>query len=98
MHLSLLLSNIVHTTGINWESVGAIGAIMAVLQSFFVWLVTRKDQKREDDAQAVKQEIADSVNHLSEVLLAKLETKETVSRISERLSRVEGAAGIANRP
>lgn len=98
MHLHLLLnSQFVHTTGINWESVAAIAAIGAILQGGFMWMVARKDKKREDANEATKTEIADSVNHLSEVLLAKLETKDRVNAIDVRLSKVEGAIS-ANRP
>lgn len=93
----LLSSSIVHTTGINWESVAAIAAVGAILQAGFFWVIARRDKVRSTETEQTKQEIAGAVNHLSEVLLAKLETKETVSAINARLSRVEGAVN-ANRP
>ena len=82
--------------GIDWQSVGAIVGLIALLFSIATWVLLRRDKRSQDENQAIKQEIADSVNHLGEVLLAKLETKETVARISERLARLEGAAGIQN--
>ena len=92
------LAQTVHTAGINWESIGAIAALLAVAVTTILWALTRREQKadtREHMAEQrnneIKQEIAASVNHLSEVLLAKLETKETVARISERLARLESA-------
>ena len=91
----------VHTTGVNWESVATIVAIVGVVQGFLFWLFARRDKARDDKADEVRQMIADAMhdqaealNHQTEMLMAKLETKETVSRISERLARVEGAAGL----
>jgi membrane protein implicated in regulation of membrane protease activity len=86
----------VRTTGVNWESVSAICAIVAVMLTFVIWIFNRRDVKQQAENQQIRNDITESVNHLSEVLLAKLETKETVSRISERLARLEGAANIAS--
>jgi uncharacterized membrane protein len=86
----------VRTTGINWESVSAICAIVAIMLTFVIWIFNRRDVKQQAENQQIRNDITESVNHLSEVLLAKLETKETVSRISERLARLEGAANIAS--
>lgn len=95
----LLTVNTIHTSGINWESVTAIASVVVIVQAAFVWLISRKDKKREEIQEQTKQEIADSVNHLSEVLLAKLETKDTVSAINARLASVEGMLKVnANRP
>lgn len=92
----MIAQEVVRTTGINWESVSAIGAILLILQGLFFWSVQRRERKRDAEQDEVRREISESVNHLSEILLAKLETKETVARISERLARVEGAAGLRN--
>jgi hypothetical protein len=84
----------VHTVGINWESIGVIAAIVGVGFSIVVWITARRDARSQLRNEDIKNEINVSVNHLSDVLLARLETKETVARISERLARLEGAAGI----
>lgn len=81
----------VHTTGVNWESVSVIVALVTVLMTVVLWIISRRDRRQQQENQAVKQEIADAINHQSEVLLAKLETKDTVARISERLAAVEAA-------
>lgn len=103
----MIAAEAVHTTGINWESVGIISGIISawvivLLTAMTIWL-SRRDKRlearNEELAQQnneIKDEITASVNHLSEVLLAKLETKEAVNQISVRLARVEGAAGLAN--
>lgn len=99
----MLADQIVHTTGVNWESVTAIVAIVGIIQGMLFWLFARRDKKREDSAEKVRvliteamQEQTNALNHQTDMLLAKLETKETVAKISERLARVEGAAGIKN--
>jgi uncharacterized membrane-anchored protein YhcB (DUF1043 family) len=95
----------VRTTGINWESVGVIVSLVGVLVGAILWWLTRRDQRlraaadlrdqqQRAENQSIKQEIASAVGQLSEVLLAKLETKDTVSRISERLARVEASIGM----
>lgn len=89
-----LAATAVHTTGINWESVAAIAAVVAVIMSVVLWIMSRRDRRQQAFNQEVQTDITAAVNHLSDVLMAKLETKETVSRISERLARVEGSMGI----
>lgn len=93
----MLASAIVRTTGVNWESVAAISAIMGVLIALMTFWITRRDRTQRDLNAQMESSITDAVNHLSDVLMAKLETKETVARISERLARLEGASGVANR-
>lgn len=98
----------VHTTGINWESLGVIIGALSVIVVLMLWFFDRRDRRRLADAQQMerereqrenarlaenaelRREFTEAMAHLSDVLLAKLETKETVSRISERLSHVEG--------
>lgn len=98
----------VHTTGINWESLGAIVGIISVIIVLMLWYFDRRDRRRLADAQALerdrekreddraaenmdlRREFTSAITNLSEVLTAKLETKETVARISERLAHVEG--------
>jgi hypothetical protein len=78
----MIAAAVVHTSGINWESIGTILGGFAAIAAVLVTLGERRQA-------AIKNEIADSVNHLSEVLQAKLETKDTVNRLSERIARVE---------
>lgn len=85
----------VHTSGINWESIGAITAVMTAAVAFITWLIARRDNRAEIRSNEIKVQISDSVNHLGEILTARLETKETVARISERLARVEGSMVLA---
>lgn len=93
--LSLLSEATVHTNGINWQSVGAIIAGITVILTIMGWIFARRDRKNEVQNEAIKQEISTAIDNLSTVLLAKLETKEKVAQISERLARLEGAANIA---
>jgi membrane protein implicated in regulation of membrane protease activity len=97
----------VHTSGINWQEIGVISGIVGILVTLIIWLFNRKDKKRDKEndqlrrdqkqlTEDMRRDITDAVNHLSEVLLAKLETKDTVAAISVRLARLEGAAGAAN--
>lgn len=83
----------VHTTGVNWESVGVIAAVVGVAFSILVWIINRREAKAQTRNEVIKDEIKNSVDNLSVILLAKLETKEKVAQISERLARLEGAAG-----
>lgn len=92
--LSLLSESTVHTSGINWASVGAIIGGITVVLSIMGWIFARRDKKNEEQNEAIKQEISTAIENLSTVLLAKLETKEKVAQISERLARLEGAANL----
>lgn len=102
----MIAAQIVRTVGINWESVGvivaAVGVIVALVVPMVVWLSSRRDRRSENalDLQRaanveLKQDFTDAINHLSDILTAKLETKETVAQISVRLARLEGAAASA---
>jgi hypothetical protein len=86
------LAATVRTTGLNWESLAVIFAGFATIAGFLLtWSEHRSSQN--------KAEITDAVNRLSDVLQAKLETKQVVSGISERLARLEGsisASGTTN--
>lgn len=84
----------VRTTGINWESVAAIAAIVGILLTVLLWVFGRQDKRREAQAAELRGDMTNSLDHLAEVLTAKLETKDTVARISERLARVEAVIGL----
>lgn len=64
---------------------------------------TKRNAAHEEQANEVRMMIAeamakqtDALNHQTEILMSRLETKETVAEISVRLARVEGRYGIAN--
>jgi N-glycosylase/DNA lyase len=64
----------VHTSGINWESVSVIiGSVVAAL----VFLVSLQERR----AATIRNDIGEAVNHLAEVLTAKLETKDVVNSL-----------------
>jgi hypothetical protein len=86
----------VHTSGVNWESLSVILVAIGVAFSVFTWVILRRDSKRQVQNEEIKTEIKVAVDHLAEVLLLKLETKETVSKIESRLSRIEGAMSRAD--
>lgn len=82
--------NTVHTSGINVESIAVIlGGFAGVLSVVLAWQI-RRDKKHDTEMVDLRKDITTSVDHLSEVLLAKLETKDNVSQINARLSRIEG--------
>jgi hypothetical protein len=91
----MLAVQTVHTTGINVASLatilGGFAAIVAIMQTFLSRRIQRKDAAHDKEIQDIRSDITTSVDHLSEVLLARLETKQAVSEINARLSRVEGA-------
>jgi fatty acid desaturase len=66
--------------------VGIGGVLVAFLGVMIAWIEfrTNRNEKRIEGA----------INNLRDVLLAKLESKENVARISERLARLEGSKGI----
>jgi hypothetical protein len=67
--------NTVHTTGINWESIATIvGALIVVVGAIVTW---------------IGNSIKGAVNNLGDRLEAKLETKESVSRLATRVSVLE---------
>jgi K+ transporter len=41
------LASAVHTTGVNWESVGAIAACVTVIMTFVLWIWSRGDRRLE---------------------------------------------------
>jgi hypothetical protein len=77
----------VHATGVNWDSVAVILAGFSAVIGLTIALQERRNSQ-------IKSDISISVNHLSDVLQAKLETKETVAAMSERLARLEAVNGI----
>jgi hypothetical protein len=101
----MLADHSVTTTGINWESVGALAAIFGIMLSLITLYFARRDIRQQRHAvrqekqnEEIKDQIATSINTLSEVLQAKLETKEVVNQISVRLARVEGRMKIDSDP
>lgn len=90
----MIAEAVVHATGINWVGISPIiGSVIAAV-AVIITLQTRRENRSEKRNNEIKDEIATSVNNLGELLSARMETKETVARISERLARVEGAMGV----
>jgi preprotein translocase subunit YajC len=89
----MLASSVVRTAGINWESVGVIVSLVAIIVTIMMWIMNRREHRADAATREQRAEMTSSLDHMTEVLLAKLETKETVARISERLARVEAMVG-----
>lgn len=89
----VLAEQVVHTSGLNVESLAVIFGGVAAMLTVGLAFVDRRARRREQALTEIKSEITGSVDHLSEVLLAKLETKENVAQINSRLSRIEGMIG-----
>lgn len=72
----------VHTTGVNWESLGVIIAAIATGCTIFFTISERRSAR-------IERQITGAVNGLSDVLLAKLETKETVSALRVTVAELQ---------
>lgn len=85
-----LTTAIVHTTGINWESVGAIlggvAAFLTVVGAFVSYII-----------RGVRLEIKDSVEQLGIVLTERLETKQSVAALTVRVAVLESKADNGRR-
>lgn len=87
----------VHTTGIN--ILGVLAILIPVISCLIGLAVfidqrnQRRETKREQFVERIqaetKDEITTAVNHLSEVLLERLETKESVNQIRVDLAAVK---------
>jgi len=81
----------------NWQAIGIVSGVVTgwvtIVITVVVIVMTRREHRITQQNDEIKTEISTAVNHLSDILLAKLETKETVAQISVRLARLEGAAG-----
>jgi sensor domain CHASE-containing protein len=93
----VIAQSAVHTAGINWESVTAIAGCVAVIMTVVIWVFNRRDHRQAAQNDALRTEFTHSIDALTQVLLAKLETKDTVARISERLARVEAVVSTNDR-
>lgn len=77
---------VVHTTGINWESIGILFTGMgAVLIAGLTYITSRSDKREE----RTRGEIATAINSQTNILMAKLETKDAVNAIDKRLVAIE---------
>lgn len=85
----------VHTSGLNIESLATILAGFATVVGVLIAFVSRRLDKRDTahsrEVEELRKDFTEGLNHMAEVLNARLETKQAVSAISDRLSRVEGA-------
>lgn len=77
----------VQTTGINWESVsvivGTLGTLLIGCLAFFLGLIQKHNTQ-------IRHDISSSVDHLSEVLTAKLETKDAVNELRIEFVELKG--------
>lgn len=78
----MIAQEVVRTTGVNWESIAVIGGFVIAAMTFVLTQMSRRNTQ-------IKNDITASVDNLGEKLMLKLETKESVQRISERLIVVE---------
>jgi len=82
-------------TVLNWQTIGVLSAMFfgfsSIFITLFIFMINRRENRSDKRNSEIRDEIANAVNHLSEILLAKLETKETVAQISIRLARLEGS-------
>lgn len=87
--------------GLNWQSIGVIVGATTFAFMVVTWYAARLEKRRQDDYSRreqhineqntlLRQEFSSAILHLGEVLSAKLETKEAVAKISERLAVAEG--------
>lgn len=76
----------VQTTGINWMS---FIPLVATIVTCFIGVAVYGENRQAKRQNEMKSEITESVGHLSDVLLERLETKENVSKLNERLARIE---------
>jgi hypothetical protein len=80
-----LATQVVHTSGINWDSISAIGALVlaaAVAISAYI-----------------RRSISTSVNHLADVLEARMASNDTVDALRDRVTVLETEArSPRNRP
>lgn len=86
---SLLSSAVVHTTGINWESIGAIAGIVTALFGAFTWYVARRDKAQRELVSKIEKNTSSSIDNLSTLLLEKLETKENVNQIRVDMAAIK---------
>jgi hypothetical protein len=79
----MLAIQTVHTSGVNWTSIAVIvGSIVASL-TLVMTIIGRWNKTVKDD-------ITRSVDNLSEVLTAKMETKETVNQLRLEVAELRG--------
>jgi uncharacterized membrane protein YgaE (UPF0421/DUF939 family) len=80
----------VHTTGINLESVATIVGCVIVVMTFVLSIMERRNR-------AIRDDIKNSVDHLSEILLAKLETKDNVAKLQADIAGLKENVRDLNR-
>jgi hypothetical protein len=84
----------VHTTGINWESIlTIIGSMIGITFTVFgiLWhYQTRREERQDKRFEELRTDFTDGLKGLGDILEAKLSTKDSVSDINARLSRIEG--------
>lgn len=86
----MIAGAVVHTEGINIESLSAIlvgvAAIVGVLQTF----VYKRQTRLEKAASQMESRTAKAIEDQTAILLAKLETKENVSELRVKVAEMSG--------
>lgn len=84
-----------HTTGINWQSLGVIAALIGIAVTILLFMIARKDKKHDQEARDLKEQIgvaidtnSSAITALGQLLEAKLETKEAVNQIRVEMAEL----------
>ena len=92
--LAEITDAVVHTTGINWESIGAIlggfGTATSVLLAYVGRRADKRDALHASQMRDVREDFQTGLRQMGTLLSAKLETKETVANLGQRVARLEG--------
>lgn len=102
VNLVLAATEPVQTRGVNLAAVLAIvlpiASVLIALVGYLDVRSSRREARRETASEKlqnnIKTEITDSVNHLSEVLLERLETKEAVSAVRTEVAKMGVEIGM----
>ena len=80
----------VHTTGVNWESVAAVAGTVITGVTVTITVLERRSK-------AIRSEIRESVDGLREMLSERLETKERVAGLAQRIAVLETERNMRRR-
>lgn len=91
----MLAVQTVHTSGINLASLVSIiagfAAVATVMLSMIYRRIDKRDKAHETEIANLRKDFTDGLTNLGNLLSARLETKDAVSEIKERLSKLEGS-------
>lgn len=84
----------VHTTGLNWESLGVILSFVTACFMLMGWYLNRRNTEQKEQVQATQTAISTAVNGLRDTLILKLETKEAVNALRLKMTEDMGAMRV----